>query len=164
MTLGRIFVSGVITMMALCGLFFAAPAHAQTLETNYDDIRDQGLIFAGICESSAAACECRDEGKCTLADVLQVVVNIGNFILAISGSVTLLIFIYGGFLWITAAGKPDVVTHGKQAMIGAVIGLIIIMGAYAFVTLIVGILKEGEAPSGNLEDVLETDVIDTQTQ
>ncbi len=137
-------------------LLFAPAVNAQTVEEQYQDIQDQGIIFAGICDSATAACDCRDEGNCTLDDILQFVVNIGIFVLGISGSIILLIFFYGGMLWITARGKSEVVQHGKDAMIGAVIGLIIILGAYAGVTLLISILKTGEAPTNDqqLEDVI----------
>lgn len=153
---------GVLMMPVL----FSAPrvALAQSISTDYGDIQDQGLIFAGICDSSSADCACRDEGDCTLADILQVFVNIGTFILAICGSVILLVFTYGGFLWIIARGDPKYIQKGKDAMVGSIIGLFIILGAYAGVNLLLGILKNGAAPSTgqNIEDTVGSDVIDTR--
>lgn len=141
--------------MTLGGFFInTLPAKAQTVSEQYNDIQDQGIIFAGICDSATAACDCRDSGKCTLDDILQFVVNIGIFILGISGSVILLIFFYGGILWITARGKSEVVQSGKDAMVGAVIGLVIILGAYAGVTLMISILKTGTVATDNLETVV----------
>lgn len=144
-------------------LFSAPIARADDISTDYADIQDQGLIFANICDSSSADCACRDEGECTLEDILQVIVNIGSFILAISGSIILLVFTYGGFLWITAHGESKWVDKGKEAMVGAIIGLFIILGAYAGVNLMIGILKNGEAPTTNLEDTVGgTTVIETR--
>ena len=152
---------GSILLMPV--LFSAPSVRAADISSDYSQIQDQGLIFANICTSSTADCACRDEGECTLADILQVFVNIGSFILAISGSVILLIFTYGGFLWITARGEPKWIDKGKEAMVGAVIGLFIILAAYAGVNLMVGILKNGAAPTGNLEDTIGgTDVIETR--
>lgn len=166
MSLLRYFFAPMFLAITLSGFLVPVfPAKAQTVSEQYQDIQDQGIIFAGICDSSTAVCDCRDSGKCTLDDILQFVVNIGIFVLGISGSVILLIFFYGGILWITARGKSEVVQSGKDAMVGAVIGLIIILGAYAGVTLMVSILKTGTVATGDLEDVVGNgadSVIDTQ--
>lgn len=147
--------------MPLC--FSVSVARAQDVSTDYADIQDQGIIFANICDSSTAVCDCRDKGECTLADILQVVVNIGTFILAISGSIVLLIFTYGGFLWITARGERKNIDKGKEAMVGAIIGMFIILAAYAAVNLVIGIVKNGEVPTGTIEDTIGgTDVIQTR--
>lgn len=134
-----------------------AGAGAGSLGEQYQDIMSQGLIFAGICESRETPCDCRDEGKCSLENLLQVVVNISVLILGISGTVTLAVLFYGGFLWITAHGNPAMVDSGKKAIIGAAIGLGIIFGAYAAITLLVKILTTGEvtAPGEQLENVIE---------
>lgn len=164
-------------VITLSGFFISVlPAKAQTstatvtttpvtVTDQYQDIQDQGIIFAGICDSATTACECRDSGKCTLEDILQFVVNLSIFILGISGSVILLISFYGGMLWITARGKPEVVQTGKDAMVGAVIGLVIVLGAYAGMTLIISILKTGTVATTDIEDVVGNGadaVIETQ--
>ncbi len=130
----------------------------------FQSIQEQGIIFANICESRIADCECRDVGNCSLNDILQVAVNVMIFILGISGTAVLLMFVYGGFLWLTSAGRPDAITNGKNTMIGAVVGLIIIFGSYAAITLLIGVLRTGSIPTGDLEEVVGGDsgsVIDT---
>jgi hypothetical protein len=134
----------------------STPAHAQNVEASYQDILNQGIIFAGICTKEVdgvtvgvgpeGSCPCRDAGDCTLDDVMQVFVNVSVFILGISGSITLLVMIIGGFTWLTSGGSVERVRKGKQIMVGAVIGLIIIFGAYAAITLLVSVLTTGEIP------------------
>jgi len=137
--------------------FGSTPANAQTIGEQYSDIADQGIIFAGICDGRYAPCDCRDQGLCTLEDVLQVLVNVSVFILGISGSILLLVFFYGGFMWITAHGNPNMIESGKKAIVGGVVGLVIIFGAYVAITLLVSVLQTGNVvESGqNLEDVIE---------
>ncbi|MFH1632163.1 MAG: hypothetical protein ABIA47_04085 [bacterium] len=143
-------------LLMLGGLMVPIAAHAQTVEDQYQDIMDQGLIFANICSSASAPCDCRDEGRCTLEDILQVAVNLSVFILGISGSVALMIFIYGGFMWVTSQGNSERITSGKNAIIGAVVGLVIIFGSYAAITFALSVLKTGEPPGEgeDLEDVI----------
>jgi hypothetical protein len=46
-----------------------------------------------------------------------------NAILGLVGSLALVMFIYGGFTWMTAAGSSEKVTKGKDIIIWATIGL-----------------------------------------
>jgi hypothetical protein len=150
--------SAMITMGV--GMFAAAsPVRA----AEFSDINGpqgggaQGLIFAGICSGAGAVCPCRDSGDCTLDDALQVFVNISTFILGISGSVVLFVFVYGGFKWLFSRGDSKWVEEGKKAMTAGVMGLGIIFGAYVAINFIVSGLTTpaGTTPaSGNLEDTV----------
>ncbi len=59
-----------------------------------------------------------------------------QIITGISGSVALLMFVYGGFLWVTSQGSSDKVKKGKQVFISATLGLFIIFGSYALVKFV----------------------------
>lgn len=52
------------------------------------------------------------------------------------GIVFLVLMIYAGFLWMTAAGDPGKVTKAKSLMGNAIIGLIVILLAYGFTQFI----------------------------
>ena len=61
-------------------------------------------------------------------------VTIGRFVkLALSflGVVVVIIIIYSGFLWMTAGGNEEQVKKAKSWMTNAVIGLVIVLSAYA---------------------------------
>ena len=57
-------------------------------------------------------------------------------IIGVVGSLALAVFVYGGILWMTSAGNEKRVTDGKNAMLWAVIGLIVIFFAYTVVSFI----------------------------
>lgn len=57
-------------------------------------------------------------------------------ILSIVGSLALVMFIYGGFTWMLAAGSSEKVKQGKDIIVWAAIGLIIIFSSYALVRFI----------------------------
>jgi len=142
----------------------ANAAPASTVESGYQSIMSQGLIFANICPSAATACECRDSGKCQLADMLQIFVNISIGILAISGSVALLMFFYGGIVWTTSMGNPKKIEKGKDILVHAVIGLAIIFGAYAFVNFLVAAIS-GKPVGTSIEQTIgggAENIINTQ--
>jgi type IV secretory pathway VirB2 component (pilin) len=56
-----------------------------------------------------------------------------NSVLGIIGSLALVMFIYGGATWMLSAGNQERVTKGKQILIWATIGIVIIFTAYALV-------------------------------
>ena len=60
--------------------------------------------------------------------------------LGIVGSLALVVFVYGGFLWMTAAGKPEMVKRGKNTLTWAAIGLAVIFLSYSIVRYILSVL------------------------
>jgi PKD repeat protein len=69
--------------------------------------------------------------------------NIINFALGFLGILAIAIVIYGGFLYVTDAGKSEQAEKGKKSIMYAVIGILIILGSYALVNTIL------KAPSGS---------------
>jgi len=57
---------------------------------------------------------------------VAVMVNVAKWILGICGSLALLAFVAGGAMLLASAGSSTLVERGKQTLVGAVIGLIII--------------------------------------
>lgn len=75
-------------------------------------------------------------------DVRDTVASIINVALGLLGIIAVVIVIYAGFLWMTAGGSDERVKQAKSWMIGGVIGLIIVLSAYAIARFIVGSLLE----------------------
>ncbi len=64
---------------------------------------------------------------------------IGSFIqglLGLFGALSLLIFVYGGFLWITSAGNMDKVKQGKDTIIWASAAIVVIFSSYAIIEFV----------------------------
>jgi len=59
-----------------------------------------------------------------------------NAILGIVGSLALAMFIFGGFTWMTAAGNAEKVKKGKDILVWATLGLVIIFSSYALVKFV----------------------------
>lgn len=66
-------------------------------------------------------------------EFVQSVVNWG---LSFLGFIAVLIVIYGGVLYVTSRGDEEATSKGKKAISYAAIGILIIMGSYAFVNTI----------------------------
>lgn len=65
------------------------------------------------------------------SDLTTIVANIINVALSFSGIVLLCYFIYAGFLWMTASGDSKQVDKAKDIIRNAVIGLLVLMSAFA---------------------------------
>ena len=52
------------------------------------------------------------------------------------GGITLLIFLYGGFMWLISGGDAEKVKKGSQTVLWAVVGLFIIFSSYAILDLV----------------------------
>lgn len=75
----------------------------------------------------------------TESEQVSVVTTAGNIIGAALSFIAVLFFImvvYGGFIWMTARGNEQMVDKGKESVIAAVIGIVIVFGAYAITNLV----------------------------
>jgi hypothetical protein len=70
-------------------------------------------------------------------DVRQTIGRIINVALSLLGVIVLVIIIYGGFLWMTAGGNDEKVGEAKKWIFGGIIGLVIILSAYAIASFVI---------------------------
>lgn len=82
-------------------------------------------------------------GNYTLNDMMSVALIVSNYILGIVGSLALLAFVVGGMMWVLSAGNAELVTRGKQTIIGAVIGLVIVFTSFMIIQLVYASLGLG---------------------
>lgn len=71
-----------------------------------------------------------------------VITTVIRIALSFVGVIFLVLMIYGGYLWMMARGNEDQVTKAKNLITAAIIGLIIVIAAYAISMLVVGMLSE----------------------
>ena len=116
--LKRISVLGIALALSLTFAFgVALPANAQSLSDNLDDVQaDSDLADAELTEFIG-----------TLISVF----------ISVLGIVLLILIIYAGFLWMTAGGNSDQVGKAKTIMINSVIGLIVLLAAYAISSFVI---------------------------
>ena len=65
-----------------------------------------------------------------VTDPRLIIGNLIKAVLSIVGSLALLMFVYGGVLWITSFGEAKRIEKGKTIIIWTVLGLAIIASAY----------------------------------
>lgn len=70
-------------------------------------------------------------------DLKKVVINIIKWALGVLSLVAVSYMIYGGYLWLTAAGNESRIEKAKQVILQAAIGMVIILLAWAIVLFVV---------------------------
>jgi cytochrome bd-type quinol oxidase subunit 2 len=70
------------------------------------------------------------------ADLKETVINVIRWLLGFMTLIAVVFIIYGGFVWLTAGGNEDRVEKAKQIITAAVIGLIVILLAWAIVIFV----------------------------
>lgn len=75
-------------------------------------------------------------------DIRAIVGKIIKGLMGLSGTIALIVFIYGGFLWMLARGDSNEVKKGLDTMLWAGVGLIVIFGSYAILQKIFEIIPQ----------------------
>jgi len=70
------------------------------------------------------------------ADLKQTIINILKWVLGILSLVAVSFLIYGGVLWMTAAGREQQVEKAKRVILQALIGMVIVLLAWAIVLFV----------------------------
>lgn len=109
-------------LFIILGLFLALPCLADA----------PGGLLSGIpCAGTGS-----DYSDCSLKDFVVFFINYTKGIFGFIGSFALLLFILGGLVWLTSGGNPEKISQGKKIIVGTVIGLAIMFGAWLIVKFI----------------------------
>lgn len=102
-------------------LALAAPAFAQTLV----NICPKDAVFAKLCT--------------TTADFGEIVGQAISILLIVAVIIALIFLIWGGIKWITSGGDKTKVESARGTIIGAIVGLIIALGAYFILQVVLNL-------------------------
>ena len=70
----------------------------------------------------------------------ETIASIINVAMGLLGMVVVILILAGGFMWMTAAGNDEKITKAKGLIFGGIIGLAIILSAYAIAQFVVSSL------------------------
>lgn len=66
----------------------------------------------------------------------ELILNIVNFLFTLAIPITIIMIIIGGFMFITASGEPSKIQQGKQLILWASVGLIVILLSRGLIDLL----------------------------
>lgn len=75
------------------------------------------------------------------ADLIKIIFTTIQYVLAFLGVVALVVIIIGGFMWMTAGGNEEKVGKAKKVLIQGLIGLVIILLAFAIASFVIAQLR-----------------------
>ncbi len=159
-------------VIALMGMILATTVPpAQGLELDFDTGGLEEQICSDLGEDGVIQCSDEDastftnfegefappeaegyaEGITKTGSAREFIVNVTNFVLGFLGLAAVIVIIYGGILYVTAAGEEERAGKGKKSITYAIIGLIIVLMSYALVNTIIGGAASGsDSPSTTL--------------
>jgi hypothetical protein len=70
-------------------------------------------------------------------DIREGVMNVVTALLGFLGIIAILIILWGGFKWMTAAGNEEKVGEAKKILTAGIIGLVIIFVSYALAAFVI---------------------------
>ena len=79
----------------------------------------------------------------TLPNTEKLIERILDWVGIIAGILLFAYIIYGGFLYLTAAGNEESLKKGGQAIVNALIGIVILAIAYTLARLVIQIVSQG---------------------
>ena len=94
-----------------------------------------GTIYAGVQNTTGLGDR----------DPREIAGSVIRVLLGFLGIIAVLIILYAGFLWMTAAGNDDKVSTAKSMMSAGVIGLVIILAAFGIASFVMDALVEATA-------------------
>lgn len=107
----------VVKLMSLLGLWLARPSQAGVSI-------DVPANFAGFSSQ----------------DLKVTIENIVKIILGFLGIITIILVLYGGFLWMTSFGEEDKISQAKKIISAGVVGLVLVLAAYAISLFVINSL------------------------
>lgn len=88
----------------------------------------------------SVSCECTCCGDCTLNDVPRFFIKFVGFAVGLTGSLALIMFIYGGIVFLTSGGNSERVQHGRKILTSTITAIIILLAAWTIVNFIISAL------------------------
>ncbi|PIY96861.1 MAG: hypothetical protein COY66_02370 [Candidatus Kerfeldbacteria bacterium CG_4_10_14_0_8_um_filter_42_10] len=81
------------------------------------------------------------------SDLQTTVIAIIQWVLGLLGLVAVIMILLGGFKWMTAGGNEEKIESAKKLLTAAIIGLVIVLLAWAIVIFALGVLQNTSGAS-----------------
>lgn len=88
--------------------------------------------------------KCAGQANCTVYELIRTIVN--DILLPIGGVLAVLMIMYAGFMYVTAKGDPGKIKAAHDALLWAVIGAAILLGAWVISEAIRGTINQLKTP------------------
>lgn len=110
-------------------LLFALTLYAAAITPN--TVSAQALLEST--DGANFSDKCLSDGTCQVSDFTILLIRVSQIILGLTGSLSLLAFVYGGTMFLVSSGNKETVEKAKSTLIGAVVGMFIVFASYTII-------------------------------
>ncbi len=135
-SLGRVCLVSAVFAFAL-GLTLSAPAFAQGTDA-------LGAANQNVANVAASA-------GLPSTDLFTIIGRVINVVLGLTGIILLSIMLYAGYLWMTSGGESEKVEKAQTMIKNAVIGLLIVVSAFAITRFVMNMLMGALDGTGGVD-------------
>lgn len=144
------FLTGLVAALALVALVWGGVMYILSLGDESRSARAKqiilyailGLLIAGIASIIISTVTClytQTEG-CPPTQIINIILNAANVLLAPAGAIAFVALIYGGYLYMTSGGDESRASRAKNTILYALLGLAVIGIAGIVVNVVIGLL------------------------
>lgn len=83
-----------------------------------------------------------------ITDPRELLGRVVQILIGVSGSLALIMFLYGGILFLTSGGKADLAQKGLHVIVWSILGILLIAAAYVATNTVFKALLTGDAVGG----------------
>ena len=154
----RFYRIAILAAFVAASFGFAASASAVAVGGNCGPgaACDQGLVCGPAADDGDGDVfgvdKFEDELKLGKKDIRETAAEIINVSLGLLGIIAVVIILIGGFQWMTAGGNEDKVGEARKRIFAGIIGLAIILSAWAVARFVLFQLGEATNVRGNIEE------------
>lgn len=125
------FLGAALLLVVGAALIFLVPDQTLAATTSPTNVSATQTISTGLDNTA------KNTGYSTDLTLPEFIGNMIRTLLTATGIIFLIITVYAGILYMTAQGDESKVKKGKSMLTSAIIGLIIVVGAYAIADYVI---------------------------
>lgn len=133
----------------LLGAVLALSFGAVALMGGVHDASAQALTADELFGGSVTGDEFASTAGLGEADLVDTIASIIRIALGFLGVIAVVIILLGGFKWMTAGGNDDKVGEAKKLIFSGIIGLVIIISAFAIASFVINSIINATAGSSS---------------
>ena len=123
-----------VLMLLPATVVIPSVAHAEIADNVCRGVLDTGAGDPSSGGSGTTADDCTEEGDQTFASLAKKIINVFSIVV---GAVSVIMIIIGGFRYIISGGDSNAVTGGKNTILYAIVGLVIVLFAQVIVRFVI---------------------------
>jgi len=120
--------------VCVSGICYRIPTDETQSTGEADPLTDGSGNTADPADTSGGSVSLQD--PLGIKDPRDIIENVIKAMLGLVGSLALAVFIYGGFTWVISAGNEEKIKKGKDMIMWAALGLMLIFTSYAIINVV----------------------------